>query len=434
MIASAIALCMLGVQGISLIRNLEKGTILSIIFILIGPNFFNLSYEVPATFLLIFAWLIFDRKSLFINEKIIIVDFYLFAILFVSVIMTLISSFIYSIDFNYIGILGIVRLFGAMFLYRIFFRKNGLKKLIIIFSLVLIINAFACIIQFNFDGSVNLFYKLYWREGLTPLEEMVSIGKFSRPFGTFSTPLYLSIILLVCDALYFYLWLTEKKSLKWFIGFILSTVLSIFSYTKSVYFGYVFIILFIYIYVLFNKKFNNFFIKTSILILFSIVIMFLIIKLSFTNNTLNYYLSFFKNPLSIFETRYGEEGNLNDIIEIIKRNPFFGVGVSSIEGEFVGDSAYFDALHSTGIIGLFMYLAVPFYVLYRANKKKDILTVAFVLIYLLLGLAIPIFTNYIGSIILGYSLSQVIPKKNTCHVLNLDKKYTLLYNNINNNE
>ena len=405
-----ISLVLLGIQFISLWRDIEKGTIISIVLILVAPNIFSYSYELLGTFLLIVSWLIFKKEEIF-KEPILFVDLgYVFVLLLTSV-TTVLYAQKFSLGINYAGLFGLVRIFGAIFIYKLFFKTDGVKKLIKILNIVVVINFIVFIVQMTVPSSVKLFYDLYWKPSLTPLEVMLELGEFSRPFGTFGTSVYLSVLLLISTTLYFYLWITQKKSLKWLVYLGMTTLISAFSYSKTTYFGFVIIVVIELILVSVWGRWQHKWMKCTVMFIVAIVGIAVLLKMAETNRTLEYYLSYFKDPLSAFDTRYGEEGNLQDTIQVIKQYPLFGVGISAVQGEFVGDSAYYTALHDSGIVGLAIYICVSLYLLFYALKQKKVIALVLIIVYILIGTAIPIFSNYLGSLVVGIVYGMILEKR-----------------------
>lgn len=401
MTATIISAILLGTQFVFLYRNIEKGTILSIVLILVAPNFLSLSYELLGTFLLIFSWLVFRNRMVFYNLNKPIERSYL--LIFCLLLTTTICySLVHSIEFNIVGIIGLIRVFAVIFIYKVFFKKDGLKKMVKILNIVLVINFIVFIVQMTVPASVQFFYDMYWKPSLTPLDTMLEAGAFSRPFGTFGTPLYLSILLLISTSIYFYLWATQKKCTKWFIYLGMTTIISVFSYSKTTYFGFIIVILLELVLITALGKWQHMLRKIGVMIFVAVIGIAVLLKVAETDLNMQYYLSFFENPLKIFETRYGEDGNIQDVLEVVKQHPIFGVGISAIQEEFLGDSAYYGALHDCGFVGLSLYMFIYLYLIFRSWKQKNIIGVTLAIACILVGLGVPIFTNYIGSIVVGF--------------------------------
>lgn len=419
MVVSFVGLSMLLFQIIWTIKDIEKGTKLSIIFLLIGPNIFGISYELISVFCLLICWLLFDRQRRLINTPLGFYEKCAMLIVCSNIVMTMIYSNTYQITFNLIGILGVIRVFVAIYIYKIYFAKDGFEKLKEILIWVVMINAIVVIIQMTIPSTVNLFYKLYWKSSLTPLDTMVKLGYFSRAFGTYGTPLYLSLIVLLSFIFFFYLWLTEKKWGKWAVLCAISMICCFLSYSKTSYFGLVIIIVVEYILVLSKKRGCDITIKTGLLFLCFVVIITTLLAQAKDNLKLQYYLKFFKDPLSVFDTRYGDQGNLKELVEVFKSNWLFGVGISAIQGEFVGDSSYYVALHDGGVFLLAIYLILFGNMTIKAIRRKDIVCITIMLIYFLIGFGTVIFTNFIGAIYVGFVLARQNCKRRSMYEKNI---------------
>lgn len=406
MVVSIIGLCMLAFQTIWSIKDIERGTKISIIFTLIGPNIFGFSYELISIFTLFLCWILIDRQHRMFNTPLGLYELCALLVILSAIVMTGIYAIVADISYNVIGVLGTVRIFIAIYIYKIYFQRDGFEKLVEILVWAVLINAVAVIVQMTIPSSVNFFYDLYWKPSLTPLGAMVELGYFSRAFGTFGTPLYLSLLVLLAFAVFFYMWLTDKKWVRWAILCVISVICCYLSYSKTSYFGLVIIIALEYVMVLASKRGRSMPAKTLMLGAVFVIGIAALLVLAKDNPKLQYYLGFFKDPLSIFETRYGDEGNLQDLIEVFKEHWLFGVGVSAIRGEFVGDSAYYVALHDGGVVLLATYLILFGYMTIQAIKRKDILSITLMIVYLLIGFGTVIFTNFIGAIYIGFVLAR----------------------------
>lgn len=220
-------------------------------------------------------------------------------------------------------------------------------------------------------------------------------GRFLRAFGTFYSStetggFALLAIVLMLVAVY------ERKKWKQELPFLFMILfVGLFAFSKAVILGVfiVFVLLNIFFYLMKLRLELKKIIVCFSLIIFSFFSVAIIGKSNGLSGQVDYYFGKILNPISAFETRYGdldnsdvsagvsssseevrEEGNLEKTIEVIKANPVIGVGPASVSGEFVGDSQFVVSLHDGGIVNFLVCLGIytSLFIISWKNKNAAI--------------------------------------------------------------
>jgi hypothetical protein len=117
-----------------------------------------------------------------------------------------------------------------------------------------------------------------------------------------------------------------------------------------------------------------------------------------------YYISFIFDPLEAFETRYSESGQLGETIDVTLRYPFFGLGATRAQGEFLGDSTLIRVAHATGVLGLLTHISIYVYTLYIILRKSEVLKILVLSSIFMSGFALFTFYTKYGAIALSYCI------------------------------
>ena len=349
--------------------------------------------------LLLFAIIIIYKKKIIIPRKIssyLKMLLVLFTICFFS---TLIHFTLFNGALN--PIIGFIKVpILIILIYSVYGEKYDYNSSIKGFvKLSLLLNLFACLIQFIYkDDCLELFKTLY-SNGSDYYSSANDKFTYTRLFGLFQTPVYLGNFCLFILA---YLLIVENNKYQKLIYITICLILGFMSATKSFVLGSAVCLIVSCLFYIFDtfkqrKIKKN---KIMILILFIFIIPFLFILFNILINILakngifiKYYLSFLSNPFSALETRYNTANDLvlSNTYEIIKNNLLLGVGFGQMENEFLGDSTYILALHNGGIIALSVIVVFYLKQIINSFHQKQII---FVLIWILTGFALPTLYNY----------------------------------------
>lgn len=343
-----------------------------------------------------------DLVSLKINNVIVFFVFYIFYTLLIGSLIFISGKTQTLLMQSYIGL--IVNL-SWIILISIYFTNYDRNTIIVILDKVIFIllvsNLVAIIIQVGW-GLPELFYKLYYKPSLTPLELPLSLNRFTRAFGLFGSPINLSALSLIA--------LAYSLSRKNIINIILSIVIGITSLTKTAIIGIPLIIIF-YITLkicydlstkfTYNKKQRRDVIRyiynICIIIASAFVLLSLINILKRNNFYVDYYLSYLTKPFEAFSSRYNinnDEILLGNTYKAISRSPLVGTGYTIITNEFMGDSTYILILKTSGIIGLLTYLFMMIYNIILLLRRRSMFALIPIVI-LLIGFSIPAFNDYL---------------------------------------
>lgn len=356
----------------------ELSIILGITYPLTNIGGFSLSFDFIVLLLLFVVYLKIPHKRNNSFNGLFLIFF------FILICSTLFSSaIISSIRFELVSLIGIFRF---ILIYILITKlplppKNYEKALLV----ALIINIVVVALQILTPNAAEWTYNLYSKGEGSALEAGFLSGRMSRPVGTLgnSAPFgfFVCIGALVGFKLYY------KYRNYWILAcVILAAVTGLFSTSK------VFILLFPVLLILFmffggyilNLKSRNGTVITTIVILaFFSILGFYIVKTYLINDIFSaqfehVFMSFVEEGVSsTFETRYSDGGAVMGMIDIFYKYPVLGVGVNSVEGEFMGDSSMVLVLHHTGIVGfifiLWLYLKSLFISIKKRNKYATIL-------------------------------------------------------------
>lgn len=260
-------------------------------------------------------------------------------------------------------------------------------------------------------------------------------GRFLRASGTFYSPtetggFALLAIVLMLVAVY------ERKKWKQELPFLFMILfVGLFAFSKTVILGVfiVFVLLNIFFYLMKLRLELKKIIVCFSLIIFSFFSVAIIGKSNGLSGQVDYYFGKILNPISAFETRYGdldnsdvstgasssskevskegsEEGNLEKTMEVIKANPVIGVGPASVSGEFVGDSQFVVSLHDGGIINFLVCLGIYTSLFIISWKNKNVIICIIIAVIAMECISIPVF-----------SCSYAIPFVACCLTVNIRK-------------
>jgi hypothetical protein len=408
------------------IKNIQNGFVVYIILILIGPvthfGDYTIDYEILA-FVPIFSVFIYKTLK---GNNLYISSIHLLVYLYIGLLIlsTVVAANLYNVNILWITLLGNVRFAVLLFmLTQIFIRSEDYFKRILIF--VISINLVLVLVQIIFPGSVSIFYELYYKEGLLPLQHFLEIGRFTRATGSFGSPVNLGALSLISFS-YFYAEILKSNRKKTIIfGICASLVTGAASLTKTFILGVPLVILSgLIIRLAFLKerqlKINPKKILTAIpILLFVFLASYIVIQSAIKQGFfVAYYFSYLFNPLEAFVSRFDiDEGNLRTTIDVIKNNPVVGVGITRPMNEFTGDSSYLLILHDTGLLGTLLFFTLFLVLILTHIKTKNICGIMVIISLLITGVSSSTFIGIFGILVIVYSISL------TKGILYFKKKY-----------
>ena len=187
-------------------------------------------------------------------------------------------------------------------------------------------------------------------------------GEFLRSIGLFKYPAELGVFSLLVIT---YQCFIIKDSLKWrkMLTCIGGVVLGLFSASKSFLIGIIILIMLL-IYNSIELFRNGKSILISLVPLAILLIMLLfkedfIFFLDSLDFSIAHHVSFYiKNLSNSLSNRFGENGSFTttNTLDFIKHNILFGVGPTSMSGEYIIDNAFLSILHNGGIVALDLIL------------------------------------------------------------------------------
>jgi len=413
MIGSLICSFLVLYQASFIIRknSFEKAIIFYLIFAMISPNLnlggISISYEIIG-FPFILVHYIMITKKIPIPIDTIGIPFTVYSALII--VISLISGVIFSNDIPIVGMFAFVR-------YTMIFQMERMGKLSCwvdsadkVLSVTLLANVILSIIQILVPRSVNLFVNLYAKASSAVLYNIQTMGYFNRAVGTFGSPTLLGPFALICFSFYFAVLFSKNRNINVYIKLVSSLVLGALSLSKAFIIGIPIMTLLILFSVRKQFKLRNivsfFLLILSVLLIVHFGYTFLIQKTAINSKVIEYYFGMVSDPIKALQTRYLAQGNLQDSFAVIINNPIFGVRLSSVKGEFTGDSTYVQLLHNTGIIGLLVMIIFFIGVIKFYYRKRDEIAFVVIVAGLIAGIGIPIFTEIMFIVPLGFSLAK----------------------------
>lgn len=126
-----------------------------------------------------------------------------------------------------------------------------------------------------------------------------------------------------------------------------------------------------------------------------------------------YFRRIFYEPQLIYGSRYMRGYLPEDTLltyKVISQNLLLGVGFTSIEGEFIGDSEYILTLHNSGLLGLLLKILSIVFLLFISFKYKSRFLLSLILVIILVSFAVPVINSEIFLSIICISIGVLIGK------------------------
>ncbi|WJY26414.1 hypothetical protein [Sporosarcina trichiuri] len=394
-----------------LLKDIEKGIISYVIFSLFAPNLninnTQISFEISAFFIVIIILLIKRREIFTLYKKGKVFRQRLWMYFFLLIFSTLVGTIRYESSIGIVSIFGIFRTIIVIYLLQFIMKQNEDKVLDKIIWPILFINFITSVIQLTFPESTTFFYNLYYKESLTPLNEVLRLGYFSRAYGTFGSPVLLGVFSVFSFAVYFGYLIEKKKCKIIYIKLILSIAIGLMALSKTAILGLPALLIIFYFLALYGiiKVKNR---KTLLIPILVFPMAIGIIKILERQGLfIYYYLEYLLKPFEVFETRYDStEGILANTYMIIKENWFIGVGKISISDIFIGDSMYIDLIYTSGIIGLAVYFSILLSATLWNIRFRNTTAVFCVAALCLAGTGAPVQFEILSAILIAYVFSK----------------------------
>ncbi len=244
--------------------------------------------------------------------------------------------------------------------------------------------------------AATFFYDLYWQPSQITYgyikEFVLKYGYYSRFMGLFPSPIYLGIAMLLSWTYLLSQMVLYNK--KYRLVLIMTLMTGFFSLSKTFIIGAPIMFIAVISFQLFVLKTSFLkFIRIVFIIAFSGFLLYLIVSIgSLYSNYVRYYSEFIFKPIEAIQTRYTSSDDvlLSKTYQVIKENLVFGVGFSSIKGEFVGDSSYVKQLHNGGLMALSNLLLYILFVFFMTLKRKKYTAFLVFLALVFSGAALPV--------------------------------------------
>ncbi|WP_214710811.1 hypothetical protein [Exiguobacterium sp. s55] len=411
------------------LAKFEKSIIYYIIFCLISPNLIlgdtTITFEIVA-FLFYIPIVIVKRREIFVLKKVFLFRQLFLLIPLIAFISSLIAEMKYGSNLNVIALFGYLRIIILIWVLQYCNEKLG-KDYVLdkILSLVILINIIVSLIQLLNPSSVDLFYNFYFRPSLTPLEEVMYLGYFNRAYGTFGSPVLLGVFSVFAFSFYL-VQIAGKKQQKFLISKLLgSTILGLMALSKSAILGIPLLLLLAYGLMLigFIKLNNSKFLILPLVSLPTVLIIIYVLKQM--NTSILWYTNYLTNPLAAFDTRYSlDSGILISTYSTIKENLVFGVGLTVLNGDFLGDSMYTTILYTIGLVGSMIYVIFFTLSFVISIYNKKIASIIMLVSILLMGFSLPVHLELMTVPFFAYIFSELEDRerKMTYDILLVRKK------------
>lgn len=410
MFGTIIFILLLLILTIIIFLNEKQGIITYIVFALLSPNLhlngIQVSFEILA-FFLVFSTLLLKKSQIFSLYKHWPYRQWIWIYFSLIIISSLIAVLKYNSAISWIAIFGYFRLICIIYMLHYVFREKPEKRLDNIFSPILITNFIVSIIQLTIPSSVQLFYDFYYKESLTPLREVLSLGYFNRAYGTFGTPVLLGVFALLSFAVYLGYYVEKQPCRFLSLKILVSVSCGLIALSKTAILGIPILVIIVFLLSLFGvTKTKN---KKALIIPFLVigVFYFVVNLLKNAGFAISWYIGFLSRPFDAFGTRYSVgTGILTETYQIINENLILGVGPTPIGNAFVGDSMYVNILYTSGTVGILIFFGILIPAIFTNLIKRNVTGLLCSVAILLGGLAAPIHLNIISVSLIAYIFSR----------------------------
>ena len=339
----------------------------------------NLSYDLIMLMPLI-LWYLGNRGKLetttYINKRLLVL------FLGVLCLSSLYSVAVINAKFNQIDLLGYIRFVLYFYMLSRMVSQIDIRKTL---YAIVVINFVVIIIELIMPNSNRFVYELWGKSNANAFNTLYEVKRYP---GTFNNVLPASFFMLIMFIFSYYYSSVRTRSKYDMFVCCLSVICGMLNVTKTFLLGFpicfFLMILFINRFHVRSKNKNNTLNRVIALIIVLGAAYLMFGYLSNNNYEFARYINLIVNR-DVISTRYGSTGVLNDMFEIFKAHPIFGVGCTVVNGEFVGDSQFVTILHHTGVSGLLVFSFFLVSKLVRSYQLHDVIGVVSLLVTILLG-------------------------------------------------
>lgn len=392
--------------------------------------------------LLAYALLNARRLKIPRNNFVLLLSTIIFLLLFLEWLSTVICVFAHApLSVGWLGLLGRLR---GILLYGLstVFAYNGLRnhvgvggntlfsKILSALGIAMMLNLVAVCVQLvHPQYGFRIVSAWYSSESRSTIQAMEKTGMFLRSYGLNYSPVVLGFksLLSFGGALFHTLMprnaTTDRKAIA---VMILSVVNGALSFSKTFILGFVISIMVYWLYGLLPKLRYSSTVSINtkrVLVGCCLLIAFVVVGVSAdklqraTGLPFSYYFSkMIRSPLDAFASRYQYEllpQNAKLMYDVIQAHPVFGVGMTSVVGEFVGDSQYLGVIHNGGIVALFLTLIEIGLVLYVSWARRLHMFFGLFFASAIAGFAVPTLSTDLCLCLLGTFAGYVAYSEST---------------------
>lgn len=301
--------------------------------------------------------------------------------------------------------------------------RNLLSSMVTAFGIAMVLNLGAVCIQLVYpELGFSLVKTWYSSESRTTIQSMEQMGTFLRLYGLNYSPVMLGFkSLLSFGGTLFYTLMphdaTENR--KATLVAALSFINGILSFSKTFIFGFLICVIAYYIYSILHesRELSRAGMRSIHVMLACFLIMFVVVAANAselqiaTGLPFNYYFSKIVHaPRDAFASRYRYQLVPPDTqltYDVIQEHPVLGVGLTSVFGEFGGDSEYLGAMHDGGIVALIFTLIELWLILRISRRRRLHMFVGLFLASGMAGFAVPTLSTDVCMCLLGICVGCV---------------------------
>lgn len=367
-------------------KSKQQGFFLFMFFSFICPvmkvGSLELSYDILGTVVLFFLILFHDKMKFSLK-----LSWELYLYFAVLVLSTILARTFQNGNMNWGSLLGIGRL---IILYSILIKYCKAEIVVRAIYASTFVNAVVMMAQYISPSAANWSYELFAKESSQSLAYSVEIGMLNRLTGTFSNTFPVAFFMLTVITMGICYYGMTKRKMNLAVS-LLAFCCGIMSVSKTFLIGFPMIIVLFFVLskVLKRKEFSFFKVRniiTIILIGVAVAIFWSIKDRLRMGDTFEYYINVIFSG-DIFDSRYGDTGVTDAAFQVFQNNWLFGVGSTTVNNEFLGDSQYIGILHDTGVIGMFFILCLLLQLAIKAIKMQDLVCSILICVIIILSFA-----------------------------------------------
>lgn len=407
------------INGAVFLLNRERGIALYVVLAMVSPVVYfgslTVSYEILFFPLLLILYFFGKNRFVLRGESL---AFFLYFTVYLTA--TLFSSVVHSCPVVYSMLFGTLRL---IILFILFSNELSLRNAYTtIIKTIVCINAVVVLIQYINPGSASLFVDLYAKDSATALLVFEQTGVMSRLTGVFSNVVpaafFNLVAFVVCVASF------RRKPDVWSASCIVFSVLcGILTSSRAFWVGLPCLCLAYWVLIKIYRDKNTaktgrklsigrFFGFAGIILVAALLVFWLFIANQGGQLEIWYRLNYFTNTslLDFFNSRFSEDTGVTlDAFRVFLDNLVIGVGATTPNGEFLGDSQLIALLHNSGIVGTMLIFGILAHQLVFHVRRKSIVSILILLVIIVISMVATTVFSFFGIITLSYvslNLSQ----------------------------